>query len=88
MKTTLCVKYNQKNKGIAEIIDQLKQRATVIAEKIKQYENQIIHFQQNSQFRANQHQFFKILVNGKDYQTKSDKPKALQFWTSLWENNR
>lgn len=86
IKTNLCMKYKLENKGIAEVVEQLKQRAMVIAEKTKWYDNQIIQFHWNLQCIANQHQFCKILENRKGLisnNKKSAKKWTLKFWKRL-----
>ena len=68
------------------MIEDLKQRISARAHKIKQYNDRILQFQQNQLFEVNQRQFYKELDDprGSD-QTIPDANEAREFWSNIWD---
>ena len=65
-------------------MEELKQRITAKANKVKQYDNRIKQFQDNRNFETNQGRFFKNL-EGKEERTKPLNPEdATAFWKRIW----
>lgn len=54
-------KYKIQTKGIEVVIEELNQRISARAHKIKQYNDRILQFQQNQLFEVNQRQFYNEL---------------------------
>ena len=61
------------------VMEELKQRITAKATKVKRYDNRINQFQDNRNFQTNQRRFFKNL-EGKEERTKD----ATTFWKRMW----
>ena len=79
-------RYKIETKGVTAMTEELKQRITAKAHKIKRYSDPILHYQQNQSFEVNQRQFYKEL----DYPQGSDQPtpdanEAIEFWTNIWD---
>ena len=77
-------KYWTNVKGLAAVAEELKQRITAQAEKLKRYQNRIDQFRQNREFQTNH----KRLYSRFQGETQSDSPSAeesVTFWTQLWE---
>ena len=51
-------KYNIKKKGFQPVLEELKQRLTATAAKIKRYEDRVKQYQQNRLFKNNQKRFY------------------------------
>ena len=65
-------------------MEELKQRITAKATKVKQYGNRIKQFQDNRNFQTNQGRFFKNL-EGKTERTKPPNAEdATAFWKGIW----
>ena len=65
-------------------MEELKQRITAKANKVKQYDNRIKQFQDNRNFETNQGRFFKNL-EGKEERTKPlSAEDATAFWKGMW----
>ena len=65
-------------------MEELKQRITAKANKVKQYDNRIKQFQDNRNFETNQGRFFKNL-EGKEERTKPPNAEdATAFWKGIW----
>jgi len=60
-KNRLYRKYDVKKKGLALVMEELKQRVTAKKEKIKRYESRNAQFQQNRLFQNNQKRLFEML---------------------------
>jgi len=60
-KNRLYRKYDVKKKGLALVMEELKQRVTAKKEKIKRYESRNAQFQQNRLFQNNQKRLFERL---------------------------
>ena len=65
-------------------MEELKQRITAKATKVKRYDNRIKQFQDNRNFQTNQGRFFKNL-EGKEERTKPPNAEdATAFWKEIW----
>ena len=65
-------------------MEELKQRITVKATKVKWNDNRIKQFQGNKNFETNQGRFFKNL-EGKEESTKPlNAEDATAFWKGIW----
>ena len=67
------------------MIEELNQRISARAHKIKQYNDRILQFQQNQLFEVNQRQFYKEIDDprGSDRPTP-DANEAREFWRNIW----
>ena len=65
-------KYGRRRKGFTLVMEELKQRITAKATKVKQYGSRIKQFQDNMNFQTNQGRFFKILK----VKRRGQKPKC------------
>ena len=66
------------------VMEELKERITAKATKVKQYDNRIKQFQDNSNFQTNQGRFFKN-VKGKEEKTKPlNAEDATAFCKEIW----
>ena len=76
-------KYKIETKGVAVVIEELKQRISAKAHKIKRYNDRILQYQQNRLFEVNQRQFYKELDDsqGSDQPTP-DANEAREFWST------
>ena len=91
-KDLLDQKYGLRRKGFTQVIEELKQRITAKASKVKRYDNRTKQFQNNRNFQTNQGRFFKTL-EGKEKRTKPPNAEdATAFWKGIWstkvENKR
>ena len=83
-KDWLDQKYGLRRKGFTLVMEELKQRITAKATKVKQYDNMIKQFQDNRNFETNQGRFFKNL-EGKEERTKPPNAEdATAFWKGIW----
>ena len=83
-KDLLDKKYGLRRKGFTLVMEELKQRITAKATKVKRYDNRIKQFQDNRNFQTNQGRFFKNL-EGKEERTKSPNAEdATAFWKGIW----
>lgn len=85
IRNQLWGKYKIETKGVAVVIEELKQRISAKAHKIKQYNGRISQYQQNRLFEVNQRQFYEEL----DAPQESDQPtldanEAGEFWSNIW----
>ena len=60
-KDLLEQKYGLRRNGFTLVMEELKQRITAKATKVKRYDNRIKQFQDNRNFQSNQERFFKNL---------------------------
>ena len=83
-KDSLDQKYGLRRKGFRLVMEELKQRLTAKATKVKRYANRIKQFQGNRNFQTNQRRFFKNL-EGKGERTKSPNAEdATAFRKGIW----
>ena len=83
-KDWLDQKYGLRRKGFTLVMEELKQRITAKATKVKRYDNRIKQFPDNRHFLTNQERFFKNL-EGKEERTKPPNAEdATAFWKGIW----
>ena len=83
-KDWLDQKYGLRRKGFTLVMEELEQRITAKATKVKRYDNRIKQFQDNRNFETNQERFFKNL-EGKEERTKPPNAEdATAFWKGIW----
>ena len=87
-KDLLDQKYGLRRKGFTLVMgNELKQRITAKATKVKRYGNRINQFQDNRNFQTNQGRLFKN-IEGKEEKTKlSNAEDATAFWKGIWSTN-
>ena len=71
------------------VIEELKQRITAIAAKIRRYQRRVDSYRQNSLFEHNQRQFYREL-DQKEETCDDDQPVAeesKQFWGNTWSQS-
>ena len=77
-------KYGLRRKAFTLAMEELKQRITAKAFKVKRYDNRIKQFQDNRNFQTNQGRFSKNL-KGKEEMTKPPNAEyATAFWIGIW----
>ena len=86
-KDELDRKYKLKSKGFTLVMEELKQRITAKATKVKRYDNRIKQFQDNRDFRTNQGRFFKRLEGGDERTIQPNAAEATRFWNGIWGTN-
>ena len=88
MKQRLEEKYKLKNKGLKVVLEELKQRVVVKADKIKRYEKRTNQYQQNRMFDNNQKRLFEKL-EGKERSENviPEKHETNEFWRDIWEKD-
>ena len=83
-KDWLDLKYGLRRKGFTLVMEELIERITAKATKVKQYDNRIKQFQDNSNFQTNQGRFFKN-IEGKEEKTKPlNAEDATAFCKGIW----
>ena len=88
IKVSLYDKYKVKKKGLSTVIEELKQRITAKAEKIKRYDSRIEQYHQNRLFQNNQKRLFERLEGierGED--NIPDAEATNEFWRNIWEKD-
>ena len=65
-------------------MEELKQRLTAKATKVRQYDNRIKQFQDNRNFQTNQGRFFKNLKGKEERTTPPNAEDATAFWKEIW----
>ena len=83
-KTELDRRYRLKAKGFNTTMEEIKQRITAKAAKIKRYQNRIKQFQDNRLFTANQSRFYKNLEGGERDTIAPEPKEATSFWSDIW----
>ena len=85
LKEEIKKKYQMKNKSIEVLIEELKQRITANAMKLKRYEARTEQFIQNRLFETNQKKLFQRLEKNEcSEQAMPDKKEATEFWNGIW----
>ena len=82
-------KYSIRVKRLNVVIEELKQRITAIAAKVRRYQGRVDSYRQNRLFENNQRQFYKELDQEKE-RCDDDKPVAeesKQFWGNIWSQS-
>ena len=78
-------KYSVRKKGVDVAIEELKQRITAKAAKMKRYEGRINQFRQNKLFQNNQKTLFEELEGNKhNVNDMPDAEKSRKFWSDIW----
>ena len=71
------------------VIEELKQRITAIAAKVRRYQGRVDSYRQNRLFENNQTQFYREL-DQKEERCDDDQPEAeesKQFWRDIWSQS-
>ena len=79
-------KYSIRVKRLNVVIEELKQRITAIAAKVRRYRGRIDSHRQNRLFENNQRQFYREL-DWEEERCDDDQPVAeesKQFWGNIW----
>jgi hypothetical protein len=88
-KTHTYVKYNPRNVNTTEILDTLKQKLSVKAQRLRRYKEANERKQQNRLFTTNEKTCYRNLKRERrlDCQDKlPDKEILTNFWASIWGN--
>ena len=82
-------KYSIRVKRLNVVIEELKQRITVITAKVRRYQGRLDSYRQNILFGNNQRQFYRELdqekKRGDDDQPVAEESK--QFWGNIWSQS-
>ena len=82
-------KYSIRVKRLNIVIEELKQRITAIAAKVRRYQGRVDSYRQNRLFGNNQRQFYRELdlerERGDDDQPVAEESK--QFWGNIWSQS-
>ena len=70
-------KYSIRVKRLSSVIEELKQRITGVAARVRRYQGLVDHYRQNRLFENNQRQFYRVLDQEED-----------AIMISLWLKNR
>ena len=79
-------KYSIRVKRLNVVIEELKQRITAIAAKVRRYQGRVDSYRQNKLFENNQRQFHREL-DQEEERCGDDQPVAeesKQFWGNMW----
>ena len=82
-------KINIRVKRLNVVIEELKQRITAIATKVRRYLGLVDCYRQNRLFENNQRQFYREL-NQAEERCDDDQPVAeesKQFWENIWSQS-
>ena len=82
-------KYHIKKKGLNTVIEELRQRLSAKAAKIRRYEQRIEQYKQNRMFRYDQKKVYQDL-NGENrkQEVKPDAQQSTAFWKDIWGNEK
>lgn len=83
-KKTLNRVYKIKAKGFKVTMEEMKQRITAKANRVKRYSNRQKQYEQNRLFSTNQKQFFKSLLGDHGTTSAPEPDEATKFWSELW----
>ena len=82
-------KYSIRVKRMNVVVEQLKQRITAIAGKVRRYQGRVDSYRQNRLFENNQRQFYRKL-DQEEERCDDDQPVAeesKQFWGNIWSQS-
>ena len=82
-------KYSIRVKRSNVVIEELKQRITAIAAKVRRYQRRVDSYRQNRLFENNQRQFYREL-DQEEERCDDDQPVAeelKQFWGNIWSQS-
>ena len=82
-------KYHIKKKGLNTVIEELRQRLSAKAAKIRRYEQRIEQYKQDRMFRYDQKKVYQDL-NGENrkQEVKPDAQQSTAFWKDIWGNEK
>ena len=83
-KDLLDQKYRLKRKEFTLVMEELKQRITAKATKVKRYDNKMKQFQDNRNFQTNQGRFFKNREGDEERTKPPNGEDATVFWKGIW----
>ena len=79
-------KYSIRVKRLNLVVEELKQRITAIAAKVRRYQGRVDSYRQNRLFENNQRQFYREL-DQEEKRCDDDQPvpeESKQFWGNIW----
>ena len=82
-------KYSIRIKRLNVVVEELKQRITAIAAKVRRYQGRVDSYRQNRLFENNQRQFYRELGQEEE-RCGDDQPVAeesKQFWGNIWSKS-
>ena len=82
-------KYSIRVKRLNVVVEELKQRITTIAAKVRRYQGRVDSYRQNRLFENNQRQLYLELDQEKE-RCDDDQPVAAeskQFWGNIWSQS-
>ena len=82
-------KYSIRVKRLNVVIEELKQRITAIAAKVRRCQGRVDSYRQNRLFENNQRQFYREL-DQEEERCDDDQPVAeesKQFWENIWSQS-
>ena len=82
-------KYSIRVKRLNVVVEELKQRITAIAAKVRRYQRRVDNYRQNRLFENNQRQFYREL-DEEEERCDDDQPVAeesKQFWGNIWSQS-
>ena len=80
-------KYGIRLKRLNVVTEELKQRITAIAAKVRRYQGRVDSYRQNRLFENNQRQFYRELNQEEERCDDDDQPVAEEskhFWGNIW----
>ena len=83
-KDWLDQKYGLRRKGFTLVMEELKQRITAKATKVKLYDNRIKQFYHNQNFVTNQGRFFKNLESKEERTKPPNAEDPIAFCKGIW----
>ena len=75
-------------KGLNVVIEEVKQRVTSKAEKLRRYEQRVQQYRQNRMFEYDQKKLYKELdadSSGTDTNCMPDAEESCEFWSNIWD---
>ena len=82
-------KYSIRVKRLNVVVEEMKQRITAIAAKVRKYQGRVDSYRQNRLFENNQRQFYRELDQGEE-RCDDDQPVAeesKQCWGNIWSQS-
>ena len=82
-------KYSIRVKRLNVVVEELKQRITGIAAKVRRYQGRVDSYRQNRLFENNQRQFYREL-DEEEERCDDDQPvpeESKQFWGNIWSQS-
>ena len=71
------------------VIEELKQRISAIAAKVRRYQGRIDSYRQNRLFKNNQRQFYRKLDQEEErcYDDQAMLEESKEFWRNIWSES-